>query len=205
MARIGLFGGSFDPPTFGHAYVVETALLSGAVDALWLIPTGDDRYDRRPIAAGSDRTVMLQCMTNELFPGAPILVSQDQISGNLPSGSATIDLVRLLKNRHPADSFAWIIGADNLSGVPHWREFHELIALMKFLVVARPGITIGPATLPWATHLQNSKLQRFAGHSQCSSTTARELLKNGPSSLVALSEALPATVLGCIRERGLYC
>jgi len=193
MARIALFGGNFDPPTVGHALVIRGVLDAHLADEVWVVPVGDDRYDRRLTAAGVHRRRMVEILLAAEFPTDPVRLEPIQLEGGSP-GSATIDLVRALRIRHPADEFLFIIGSDNLPAVVGWREAPELLRTISFLVVPRPGHPI-PAALP-----ARIRVVPVATPSPASSTDVRRRRAVGD----AAADMLTAEVAAYAAEHGLY-
>lgn len=138
--RIGIFGGAFDPPHFGHIWVISCLLNSGEVDEVWLVPSGM-RKDKATIAPGWARIEMLDKILNICFKGD----SRLQIcSAEVEDGSAiegSVELLDELKKRATDADFKLIIGADLVAQLPRWRHQPQL-KRCQFLVVARPGTVI---------------------------------------------------------------
>lgn len=133
--RVGLFGGSFDPPHAGHAHVAETALLRLGLDrVIWLVSPGN------PLKAGSaplaGRLEAARELAAKAAGGRAMIVSAAE--GRLGS-RYTIDTVRVLQARFPGVRFVWIMGGDNLAQVHRWRGWTQLFASVPIAVVARPG------------------------------------------------------------------
>lgn len=194
MARIALFGGSFDPPTVGHACTARNVLNSGLVDEVWFVPASDDRYDRPVVAQGQVRREMLNGLIADEFPDDPRLkIEGVQLERGLP-GSATIDLLEFEHREHPEHTFFFVIGADNLAKVPSWREFSRLVTLVRFLAVPRLGEPIPEVVPPYVTVVEGGEV------SGASSTGARELIERGE----ATEGVLSPSVRSFIEKQGLY-
>lgn len=173
MQRIALFGGSFDPPTRGHAATVSNVLNSGLVDAVWIAPAGDDRYDRPLRASAPDRRRLVELLLEDCFPGdSRVRIEPAQLEGKLP-GSATVDLFDYLKASYPSAQYFFVIGADNLAKVVEWREFSRLSKELRFLVVPRLGEHLPAEIPPYATVIEGGVL------SGVSSSAARERVARG--------------------------
>lgn len=194
MSRIALFGGSFDPPTIGHAATARNVLKSGLVDQLRFVPVGTDRYDRPLVASAEQRRAMVELFVAEAFPNDPrVAIESAQLDGRLP-GSATIDLVEYLKLREPANTFCFVIGGDNIKKVGEWRDYAKLIQAIRFLAVPRMGEPI-PQDIPSAvTVIEGGEL------SGASSSAVRQLLSLGESP----AGLLTPNVAAFIRASNLY-
>ena len=133
MARIALYGGAFDPPHMAHAFAVTWLLTQ--VDAVWMIPTGEHAFGKRMVPF-VHRVEMLRLA---LRPFDPKRVDVCTIESERPGPSLTFDTLAALSSRHPADEFAWVIGADNLTEAHRWHRFDELVSRWKMYVLGRPG------------------------------------------------------------------
>ena len=175
MGRIALLGGSFDPPTRGHAATARNILQSGLVDELWFVPAGDDRYDRPVVATADDRRAMLERFITDVFPGdTRVKLEAAQLDGRLP-GSATIELVDYLRMQEPGHTFFFVIGADNIGKITGWKEYDRLSRTIRFLAVPRLGDAIPSVIPPAVTIIDGGE------HSSASSSEVRRLLAAGES------------------------
>ena len=119
--RIGLMGGSFNPPHDGHLAVSRTALRRLKLDRVWwLVSPGNPLKANDALPPLADRLAACRALTR----GEPrILVSG--LEADL--GSAyTVDTVGFLVERFPATRFVWVMGADNLAGFHRWRRWREI-------------------------------------------------------------------------------
>lgn len=137
--RIGLYGGSFDPPHAGHLHVALWALRRLRLDRVWwMVTPGNPLKDRSGLRPAAERLADTQIMARH-----PRMVVTDFESrlGTL----YTVDTVRTLVERCPGTRFVWIMGADSLAGFARWRGWRELAGLVPIMVVDRPGWTIAAA------------------------------------------------------------
>lgn len=135
--RIGIYGGAFDPPHFGHMWVVSCILNSGEVDQVWLVPSGT-RQDKKTVAPGWARAEMLEKMLSLCFNKDERL---QVCTAEIEEGSSiegTVELLDELKNRAIDADFKIIIGADLVHQLSSWRHLQR-IKNSQFLVVGRPG------------------------------------------------------------------
>jgi len=143
--RIGLFGGSFNPPHAGHRLVTLTALRRLGLDRVWWIVTpGNPLKDARGLAPQAERIAAAQRLMPE--PMVDVTGFEAAIGTRY-----TLDTLRYLKRRCPGVRFVWIMGADNLAQFHRWQGWREIAALMPVAVIDRPGATL-TATASRAAH-----------------------------------------------------
>lgn len=133
MRKIGILGGTFDPPHIGHMLIAKEVQLTCNLDEIWFIPTNDPPHKKHANAEAKDRFAMLCEMTrNE--PTWNVLDIELKRKGK----SFTIDTVSKLKQLYPSDQLHFIIGADMVEYLPKWHKINELITLISFICVQRP-------------------------------------------------------------------
>ncbi len=106
-ARIGLFGGSFDPPHSGHLHVADTAMKRLGLDQVWWFPTPGNPLKEAP----SDYAARFEAVEALTAHHRRFRVSDVEKQLKL---RYTIDLVRLLRQRCPQAQLVWIMGGDSL-------------------------------------------------------------------------------------------
>lgn len=136
--RIALFGGSFDPPHNGHMLCINAVARSKLVDEIWVVPVGDDRFDKKTYASAEHRCAMVERMLSSSKIEIKTSINTLQLQGEL-KGSFTIDLVQELKRRHPENEYFFVVGADKLHEIPTWKSPDRLKVELSFLVIPRSG------------------------------------------------------------------
>ncbi|MBV8427320.1 MAG: nicotinate-nucleotide adenylyltransferase [Hyphomicrobiales bacterium] len=133
--RIGLFGGSFNPPHEGHRHVALMALRRLALDRLWLLVTpGNPLKNHDGLPSLEDRLARTRAiMTNRRIDvtGLEAALGSDM----------TVDTVAALAARLPSIRFVWIMGGDNLASFHHWHRWRRIADLVPMAVIDRPGAT----------------------------------------------------------------
>ena len=148
--RIGLFGGSFDPPHEGHALVAETALRALRLDALWWIVTpGNPLKDTSGLAPLAARIDASRALNSDPRVRVTAFEAGHRVR-------FTADMLRIVLRRYPAVRFAWIMGADNLRGFHRWQAWEWIAHNVPIAVVDRPGSTLATVASRFAI--------RFAAH-----------------------------------------
>ncbi len=137
LERIGILGGTFDPPHIGHLIIADEVKYALHLDAIWFIPTNIPPHKNKAMTTAEHRLQMLDLATgdNDKFSVNPIEVYNSEIS-------YTIDTIKLLKGHHPRTDFYFIIGADMVEYLPHWKNIDQLMSLIKFVGVMRPKHTL---------------------------------------------------------------
>lgn len=132
--RLGLFGGTFDPPHFGHVAALKAALATQRFDVIEVTVAGDP-YQKSATGLVHPASLRL-AMAEAAFTGlATVRVSDREIQRRGPS--YTIDTVRELLTE--VDAVDVIIGADLVERIDSWREAATLRSLVRVGVVPRPG------------------------------------------------------------------
>lgn len=132
--RVGVFGGSFNPPHPAHLRLTELARARLRLDRCWwLVSPGNplkapDSY--APLAA---RVAAARALTR----GRAWLTVSD---AEAELGTRySVDTLGALTARFPATQFVWLMGADSFAGFDRWRDYLGLAALAPILVMSRPG------------------------------------------------------------------
>lgn len=140
MRRIGLFGGTFDPPHFGHLVLAEWARVRLRLDRVVFVPAGTPPHKRgRPLTDAALRLAL----TRLAVRGNPAFTVSG-FEARRAGPSFTVDTLRHFHTRQPGARFYLLMGADSLADFPNWHEPAEIARLATLVVAARPGPE-GPA------------------------------------------------------------
>lgn len=194
-ARVGLFGGTFDPVHLGHLALAQTAVRELALDHLFFIPASQAPLrDGPPAASATDR---LELLRRALAEAANPRFGLLDLEAAAPGVHYTVDTVRQLHAAWPRAQLFWLLGADQLAQLDRWREPRELAQLAEFAVLDRPGQP--PSTLP--ASVPGLRLHRLTGptHPASASAIRRRLHAGEPGDLW-----LPPAAAAAIEERQLY-
>jgi nicotinate-nucleotide adenylyltransferase len=199
--RWGLFGGSFDPVHSGHLHAARAAREALGLERVLFMPARQSPHKLdRDLASGDARVELLELA----IAGDPAFVV-DSRELRRAGPSFTLDTVRELVAERPQGELVLILGSDNLRGLPDWRGVHDLLALVRPVVVHRSE---HPEELLVDLEGRLEERELAALHAgflrlppvDCSSTELRTKLARGE----ALGELLPPGVEARIRELGLY-
>lgn len=134
--RVGLFGGSFNPPHLGHVHVCEQALTRiGLSQIWWLVTPGNPLKDHSNLAPLAKRIQACEDITTD--PRLKITA----VERDLPT-RYTADTLSHIVERNPSVDFIWIMGADNLGQFHQWQRWRDIANLMPIAVIDRPGSTL---------------------------------------------------------------
>jgi nicotinate-nucleotide adenylyltransferase len=131
--RIGLLGGSFNPPHIGHRLISELTLKRLGLDRIWWIVTpGNPLKAHGELAPLPERLAAGRALARD----RRIVVTD--FEARLPT-AFTAATLSFLKIRFPEGRFVWIMGADNLANFHRWRHWRDIFRLMPIAVIDRPG------------------------------------------------------------------
>lgn len=195
--RIGLLGGTFDPPHLGHLWVAETAREQLGLDQMLFLPVGEPPHKQnQSVTAVSHRLAMtrLAIASNPEF----VLDTTDM---DRPLPHTTHTLLPLLYQAYPDSQFWFLIGADSLHDFPTWGSPEKIIAQCRLAVYPRPGVTIDWPKLKTAVPEIETAVDLIRGPiMSISSSGIRNWRRLGHS----VRYLLTADVLAYIEAKGLY-
>ncbi|MTI43784.1 nicotinate-nucleotide adenylyltransferase [Roseibium hamelinense] len=150
--RIGLFGGSFNPPHSGHRLVATTVLKRLGLDQVWWFVTpGNPLKDHSDLAP----LEMRLHMTNALADHPRMKVTAYETVLQTPFTARTIKKLRAMR---PGLRFVWVMGADNLAGFHKWQDWRSILGLVPIAIVDRPGASLSVLSAPMAKAYEKHRL-----------------------------------------------
>ena len=134
--RIGLFGGSFNPPHDAHRLVALTALKRLGLDAVWwLVSPGNPLKTGRGLAPLDERIAAARRLARH--PAIHVTGVEAALGTRY-----TFDTIAKLRARCRGVRFVWIMGADNLAQFHLWQNWRGIAAMVPLAVVDRPGASL---------------------------------------------------------------
>lgn len=142
--RLGLFGGTFDPPHLGHLVVAQAAVDQLSLDRLVFVVAGNPPHKAGvEMSPGAVRTEM----TRAAVAGNPAFdVSEIELGREGPS--YTVDTLRLFRAARPEARLFFLLGADQLAEFQDWQEPEEVARLTTLVAVGRGGAQPGQVAPP---------------------------------------------------------
>lgn len=134
MRRVGLFGGTFDPPHAAHLALARAARDELRLDEVRWIPAGAPWQKSRRISDAAHREAMVRLA----IEGEPRFVL-DRCEIERDGPTYTVDTVRACAAAEPGAQWFLIIGADQYAGLHTWRDWREVLARTTLAVANRPG------------------------------------------------------------------
>lgn len=193
--KIGIFGGSFNPPHKMHENIGKQLIEKGYLDKVIYVPTGEEYKYKSNLLPNELRFQMLKIITDKCASfGISNFEFQDK-------EIYTYETIRHFKEKYPADEIYFICGADNLSYIDKWEKGEAILKNDKIIAVARNTDNLDEIL---------SRYQKFSPSIEIatinpidlSSTDIRELIKN--SDYETLKKYLDSDVLDYIIKNNLY-
>jgi len=183
--KIGLFGGSFNPPHAGHALLARTLQTQLNLDLVWWLVSPQNPLKQEKPAAENTRIKACQ----QIAGSHKTYVSNVE---TMLGTSYTADTIARLKAKYPNVHFVWAMGADSLRHVHRWRNWQEIFNQVPVAVYPRPGETSAAGLAPAA--------QYFAQARRPASAAAQLATQNAPA-WILLEGATNASSSTSIRQQ----
>jgi len=188
--RIGLFGGTFDPPHVGHLVTAVNVRHALNLDIVILMVANDpwQKSGARDVTTAEDRFAMVEAAVS-VVDG--VIAGRDEIDRGGPSYTA--DTLMALAEKHPGTELFTIVGDDAAAGLTSWTRVEQVAQYSQLVVVDRPGVAVElPKQFNWL-RVESPRLE-------VSSTDLRSRFSDGRP----LDYLVTEPVLRVIEERGLY-
>ena len=188
--RIGLFGGTFDPPHVGHLVTAVNVRHALNLDIVILMVANDpwQKSGSRDVTTAEDRFAMVEAAVS-VVDG--VVAGRDEIDRGGPSYTA--DTLMALAEKHPGAELFTIVGDDAAAGLTSWTRVEQVADYSQLVVVDRPGVAVElPKQFNWL-RVESPRLE-------VSSTDLRSRFSDGRP----LDYLVTEPVLRVIEERGLY-
>ena len=131
--KIGLLGGTFDPPHVGHVHISKIALKKLKLDFIFWIITKQNPFKKKPHLKTSARIKLSKKITKK------IRKIGIEYFDNLIKSKNTYDLLNYLKKNNKSKKLFFLIGADNMINLHKWKNWQKIPKLAKIVVFARTG------------------------------------------------------------------
>jgi nicotinate-nucleotide adenylyltransferase len=136
VARLGVLGGTFNPPHVGHLVCAQEAIVGLGLDGVVLVPVGIPPHKEAEADPGVEHRVAL-C---EAAAAADERLSVSRVDADREGRSYSVDTLRALHERAPEHDLTFIVGGDMAHSFPEWREPESILELAELGVAERDGI-----------------------------------------------------------------
>jgi nicotinate-nucleotide adenylyltransferase len=188
--RIGLFGGTFDPPHVGHLVTAVNVCHDLALDVMLLVVAGEpwQKVGGRHVTPAADRFAMVKAAVSGVAKLEACAIEIER-----PGPSYTADTLAELAERFPDATFFTVLGDDAAAAITTWERYEEVVERSQLVVVDRPG---DQPPLPDVAEWIRVEVPRL----DVSSTDLRARFADGRP----LDYLVPTSVLEVVANRHLY-
>ena len=200
MAKIGVFGGTFNPPHLGHVLAAKEVMKALELDQVLFVP--DAQPPHKEVPKGSPEPEVRLEMVRAAIAGEEGFAVSD-LELRRPGKSYTSDTLRLLKEEYPEDTLYLIMGTDMFLSLHNWHRPEVICSLTVIAAMQREDTDRSREMLQQKERLEaayGAQVELITNHRmEISSTKVRRLLILGGS-----EKYVAPQVLEIIREKGLY-
>lgn len=193
--KIGIFGGSFNPPHKMHKKIAKTLIKKGYVDKVIFVPTGMKYEYKTNLLSNKNRLDMLSLMIEK---EKNMSISKYELQ---QKPVYTYETLKHFKKRYKDDEIYFICGTDNLSYIDKWKNGKEILKNYKLLIIKRNTDKIKLLLEKYKEYRKNIIIAKVASH-KISSTTIRTYLKQNNNLKARLY--IDKKVYNYIKENNLY-
>lgn len=189
MKKIGILGGTFDPPHVGHLIIAEQVRVVCELDEVWFMPNQIPPHKQSDNVISNEHRVEMVKRSIENNPYFHLSL----VECKRKNVSYTYDTMKILTSNYPNVSFYFIIGGDMVEYLPKWYRIGDLLNIVTFIGVKRPGFKIN-------NRYKNRVVEVEVAQVDISSSLIRQYVKEGKSIRYLVTEK----VCEYIEEMGLY-
>lgn len=165
--RIGLLGGTFDPPHNGHLLLGQAALEQLQLDRILFMPVGDPTHKSRPDLTSATQRIAMTALAIGQHAGFTL----DLTDALRPDPHYTSTLLPLMQAKQPSAQFWLVIGGDSLRDFAKWHQPQTILDMCRLAVLPRPGAKIDWITLEQQFPNMRSRVDMLDGETMALSST----------------------------------
>ena len=193
--KIGIFGGSFNPPHKMHKKIAKTLIKKGYVDKVIFVPTGMKYEYKTNLISNEKRVEMLSLMIEK---EKNMMISKYELQ---QKPIYTYETLKHFKKRYKDDEIYFICGTDNLSYIDKWKHGKDILKNYKLLVIKRRTNEIEPILEKYRQYRQNIIVTKIK-EKTISSTKIRTYLKQNNNLKARIY--IDRKIYNYIKENNLY-
>ena len=191
--RLGIFGGSFNPPHNIHLKIAEYLIKQNYVDKVIYVPTGSKYQYKNNLLAPKHRLNMLKLLINN---NHNLSISTYELQSRLVY---TYETLTHFKNKYPNDTIYFICGMDNLDYLDKWYKGLEILKNFKLMVIKRNHQMYSNLFEKYHEYLNNITLVEFPEDSISSTMIRNNILNNKDN-----TKYLKPSIIEYITKNNLY-
>ncbi|MBP7173499.1 MAG: nicotinate-nucleotide adenylyltransferase [Cloacibacterium sp.] len=189
--KVGLFFGSFNPIHIGHLILANYIVENSDLDEVWLVVSPQNPFkNKKSLLHDYDRLDMVELAIKN-YPKMKV----SNVEFSMPKPSYTIDTLTYLHEKFPKYTFCLIMGEDNLTGLPKWKNYETLVKNHEIIVYPR---IVENKEEKGILHENIHRIQ--APIIELSATEIRKMIKEGKNT----RPMLPVEVFDYIEKKGFY-
>lgn len=184
MTKVGILGGTFDPPHLGHKAVAQAVLDSNQVDVVWFLPCWKHAFGKEPTEFHHRASMCYLMVRNH--PEMFVSTAEAEIKSTY-----SVKILEYIRTGNPEKTFRLIMGTDNYYKICEWKDAKAVLSLAPPIWVARPGV-------------ENPPLEVLQCENNTSSSLVRDLLGTLGTYSDEVKKLVAPKVLGYIKQHNLY-
>ena len=200
MRRLGIMGGTFDPPHIGHLAAAEMARAELKLDAVLFVPANRSPWKMSRVMSTTEQRVDLVRLA--IADNVNFVLSRVDV--DRPAPSYTYETLRLLQAEYPGDELYFIMGLDSLRDIGNWHNADEIVRLAQLVVCARPGVKMDVGQMMDLLHRLPGLMKRLTfvemPELEIAASDLQQRVRNGQS----IHYLVPTAVEAYISSQGLY-
>jgi nicotinate-nucleotide adenylyltransferase len=196
-AKLGVIGGTFDPPHYGHLVLAENARVQFALNRVLFVPAGQPPHKpERPVTLAQHRVAMVEAA---IAGNKDFTVSRVDL--DRPGPHYTVDTLGILTRAYPDAVLLFLMGGDSLAEFASWRDPSGIVRQARLAVMARPGWEADLASLvEEIPDIRDRLILLDAPYLEISGTDLRRRVRRG----LPIRYLVPPGVEEYVREHKLY-
>ena len=196
-ARLGVIGGTFDPPHNAHLVLAQNALAQLDLDRVLFVPAGHPPHKpEQPVSPVRHRLTMVEAALADNLG-----FQLSRVDVKRPGPHYTVDMLAILKDKHPGATFFFLMGGDSLAQFTTWRDPAGILQQARLGVMQRRGWETDLASLTdKLSDIEDRLAWLDAPHLEISGTDLRRRVAEG----LPIRYLVPASVEDYVREHRLY-
>lgn len=195
--RLGVIGGTFDPPHMAHLVLAETARVQLSLDQVLFVPVGDPPHKQtEPITRASVRAALVEAA---ICHNSAFTLSRADL--DRPGPHYTVDMLDVVHSHHPGAELYLLLGGDSLAEFGTWWRPERIVARACLAVMARPGSDVDLANLEEAVPGIRARIRHLDVPAlDVSSTDLRRRRREG----LPIRYLVPEAVVAYLQQHPLY-